>query len=301
MVLQELVGPLALHISWECDPECLVLLQRHFPQALHRGDFMEDDPKAVAELVRQTDPEGKMTIVQASAPPCPDFSRIKDDAPGKEGAEGSKFPKYCRFAKAIRDELPEHYFLQLCENVILSDQGEVEFFSQHLGLPAVIADAADYKAVSRPRLWWSSIDWTKSRHSPVTGAPLQWSKQYKLHKLHIDDWPTDLQQMETEGLEFHETVTSGRQTIPCFTTPAPTEAGRAAPRSMKGKLDPLVKSRWLSDGRCYAPWQYNNRALMKTPTETLVTHPAFVKEQLYTIYQWGGQRIQTSPTDLVTG
>ena len=87
--------------------------------------------------------------------------------------------------------------------------------------------------------------------------------------------------METEGLEFHETVTSGRQTIPCFTTPAPTEAGRAAPRSMKGKLDPLVKSRWLSDGRCYAPWQYNNPALMKTPTETLVTPPAFVKEQLH--------------------
>ena len=279
MVLQDLVGPLALHVSWECDPECLVLLQRHFPQALHRGDFLEDDPKAVAELVRQADPDAKMTIIQASAPPCPDFSRIKDDAPGKEGAEGSKFPKYCSFAKAVREELPEHYFLQLCENVILSDQGEVEFFSQQLGVPAVIADASDYKAVSRPRLWWSSIDWTKS--SPVTGAPLQWSKQYKLHKLHIDDWPTDLQHMETEGLEFHETVTSGRQTIPCFTTPAPTEAGRAAPRSMKGKLDPLVKSRWLSDGRCYAPWQYNNNALMKTPTETLVTPPAFVKEQLH--------------------
>ena len=281
MLLQDLVGPLALHVSWECDPECLVLLQRHFPQALHRGGFLDDDPKAVAELVRQADPDAKMTIIQASAPPCPDFSRIKDDAPGKEGAEGSKFPKYCSFAKAVREELPEHYFLQLCENVILSDQGEVEFFSQQLGVPAVIADASDYKAVSRPRLWWSSIDWTKSRHSPVTGAPLQWSKQYKLHKLHIDDWPTDLQHMETEGLEFHETVTSGRQTIPCFTTPAPTEAGRAAPRSMKGKLDPLVKSRWLSDGRCYAPWQYNNQALMKTPTETLVTPPAFVKEQLH--------------------
>ena len=206
-----------------------------------------------------------MTIVQASAPPCPDFSRIKDDAPGKEGAEGSKFPKYCSFAKAIRDELPDHQFLQLCENVILSDQGEVEFFAQHLGVPAVIADATDYKAVSCARLWWSSIDWTKSRHSPVTGAPLQWTKQHKLHRLHIDDWPTDLWHMETEGLEFHETITSGKQTIPCFTTPAP----RAAPRSMKGKLDPLVKSRWLSDGRCYAPWQYTNQALMKTPTETL--------------------------------
>ena len=281
MVLQDLVGPLALHVSWECDPECLVLLQRHFPQALHRGDFLDDDPKAVAELVRQADPDAKMTIIQASAPPCPDFSRIKDDAPGKEGAEGSKFPKYCSFAKAVRQELPEHHFLQLCENVILSDQGEVEFFSQQLGVPAVIADASDYKAVSRPRLWWSSIDWTKSRHSPVTGAPLQWSKQYKLHKLHMDDWPTDLEHMETEGLEFHETLTNGHQTIPCFTTPAPTEAGRAAPRSMKGKLDPLVKSRWLSDGRCYAPWQYNNNALMKTPTETLVTPPAFVKEQLH--------------------
>ena len=77
MVLQDLVGPLALHVSWECDPECLVLLQQHFPQALHRGDFLEDDPKAVAELVRQADPDAKMTIIQASAPPCPDFSRIQ--------------------------------------------------------------------------------------------------------------------------------------------------------------------------------------------------------------------------------
>lgn len=126
--------PIDLHISWECDPECLVLLNRYFPQAHHRGDFLQDDASEVAALVRGVDPGAKMTIIQAGAPPCPDFSRIRDDAPGKEGEEGSKFPRYCAFAKAVRDELPHHTFLQLCENVILSDQGEVEYFSRLLGV-----------------------------------------------------------------------------------------------------------------------------------------------------------------------
>ena len=283
MVLQDLVGPLALHVSWECDPECLILLRRYFPSAHHRGDFMQDDVTEVAALIRQVDPGAEMTIVQAGAPPCPDFSRIKEDAPGKEGLEGSKFPKYCHFSKAIRDELPDHHFLQLCENVVLADQGEVAFFAQQLGVPAILVDASDFQAVSRPRLWWSSIDWSKARRSPITGEQLHWSRQNRLHRLHIDDHPTDLEHLETEGLQFHEKILNRKCVLPCFTTPSPAEAGRAAPRKMKGKVDPLVKSRWLADGRCYAPWQYAETALMESRDGSLSVPSARVKEQLHHI------------------
>lgn len=97
MVLQDLVGPLALHVSWECDPECLILLRRHFPSAHHRGDFLQDDVTEVAALIRQVDPRAEMTIVQAGAPPCPDFSHIKEDAPGKEGWKAVSFPSTAIF------------------------------------------------------------------------------------------------------------------------------------------------------------------------------------------------------------
>ena len=57
----------------------------------------------------------------------PGFSKIRGDAPGKEGAEGSKFTRYCSFSRQIRDKLPKHNFRKLCENVILSDRSEVDF------------------------------------------------------------------------------------------------------------------------------------------------------------------------------
>ena len=228
-----------------------------------------------------TDHEGACVILQVGAPPCPDFSRIRDDAPGREGEEGAKFTQYCAFCKSIREQLPDHTFLQLCENVILADRSEVDFFSQELGIPPIIVDGADFQVVSRPRLWWSDIKWSSQQKNPLNGKQLRWSREHRLHRLHINPAPMKLEDINTNGMEFPPKVQNRTALMPCFTTPAPTAAGRAAPRKTRGRVDPLVKARWLADGRCFAPWQYHENALMVDGSGQLQVPTASVKEQIH--------------------
>ena len=281
LALQAVVGELVLHVSWECDPECILILKKHFPHAVHRGNFLEDDATAVAQLVLEYDSTGECMILQVGAPPCPDFSRIRDDAPGREGEEGAKFTQYCTFSRSIREQLPDHTFRQLCENVILSDRSEVDFFSQELGIPPIIVDGADFQVVSRPRLWWSDIQWSSQQKNPLNGQQLRWSREHRLHRLHIDPEPTSLQNINTKDVDFPPKVKERTALMPCFTTPAPTSAGRSAPRKTRGKVDPLVKARWLADGRCFAPWQYHENALMVDQAGQLQVPTASVKEQVH--------------------
>ena len=110
----------------------------------------------------------------ASAPPCPDFSSIRSDAPGLTGPEGQKFTSYCRFAREIEKGIQPRRVLHLVENVVLGDKGEADFFSDELGCQAVLIDAADFGLVSRPRLWWSGIPWLSAPTSPFTGKAGAW-------------------------------------------------------------------------------------------------------------------------------
>ena len=72
--LQELIGSPLLVISWEIDDECNKVAHHHFPSMQQRGDFMADDPKEVAAIIRRHDEHQCCRILVLSAPPCPDFS-----------------------------------------------------------------------------------------------------------------------------------------------------------------------------------------------------------------------------------
>ena len=58
-------------------------------------------------------------------------------------------------------------------------------------------------------------------------------------------------------------IVAHRQRIPCLTTPAPTSEGRPAPKRMRGQIDTMVKQRWLTDIRKYAPWAYEEHAMQQ--------------------------------------
>ena len=135
----------------------------------------------------------------------------------------------------------------------------------------MILDAADIQVVSRPRLLWSDIDWssTQTQTNPLTGQPLRWSKEHRLHRLHIDPEPTCLDSINTEDMSFPRQVEERKALMPCFATPAPTPEGSVAPRKTRGRTDPIVKARWLVDNRCYAPCQYTDNALMVDPSGQL--------------------------------
>ena len=91
----------------------------------------------------------------------------------------------------------------------------------------------------------------------------------------------EAQDLELDGYTLHEKVISHSTVLPCFTTPAPTEAGRSAPKRMKGRIDPEAKTRWLQDSRTYAPWHYAEEAMARSPEGQLVTLPTGIKEVLH--------------------
>ena len=173
LALADLVDGIDLHLSWEVDPDCLAILHKHHPAAQARGNFLEDNPQDVADTITRHDPTGKQIVLFMAAPPCPDFSRIRDDAPGSAGAEGQKFTAYCDFVADIESRIPHKRVGHLTENVVM-EKGEADFFAKKLKGNTVMADAQDFGLISRPRLWWTRVDWSHIKASPVTGQRLQW-------------------------------------------------------------------------------------------------------------------------------
>ena len=185
-VLQQLFGPLRQVIAWEIDPEAILVTKKHFPEVIHRGDFLDDEIQDIAQTVRDFNHDGKAIVIILGAPPCPDFSVIKgDEAPGSKGQEGQKFLKFAQFSRALETALSPIPVRYLVENVVLQDRAEVDFFSEALQCNAVILDAADYGITSRPRIWWSRISWPETRSHPFTHQPLQWTKNQRLYRLHV--------------------------------------------------------------------------------------------------------------------
>lgn len=226
MALQQVFGPLRRIIAWEIDPEAISVSRRHFPDIIHRGDFLDDDPQDVAQTVHDFNHDGRAVVVWLGAPPCPDFSPIKgDEAPGSKGQEGQKFIKFCTFAREVESRLHPIPVGYLVENVILQDRAEIHYFSQALDCQAIVMDAADYGMVSRPRLWWTRIPWHNVTKHPFTNHPVRWSQHQKLHRLHVGEPHQDPKSIQTEGLQFHQSVLNKQKLVPCFTTPAPSEEG----------------------------------------------------------------------------
>lgn len=203
---------------------------------------MQEDIPDLVQTVKDKDPNSEKIIVFASAPPCPDFSRVCPDAPGKEGQEGRKFVEFCKFSENVKHQLPQPVKKMLCENVVLQDKGEISYFEKALGCSAVVLDSADFGLVSRPRLFWTDIQWDHQLRHPVSDRQLRWSKYQKIPQVHIDEGYMEVNDMEMDGYQLHPRVVGHSMVLPCFTTPAPTSAGRSAPKRMKGRLDPESKT-----------------------------------------------------------
>jgi len=157
VALRDLLDSISLHITWEVDEECLKVQAARHTDAMMRGDFLKDDPLEVAKIIRQHDPQGTCLVLFASAPPYPDFSRIKENPPGSDGAEGQKFTAYCAFINQVEMNIPHKRVGHLTENVVMQ-KSEADLFSSRLDCEAVVADAQDFGLINRPRLELSAVD-----------------------------------------------------------------------------------------------------------------------------------------------
>ena len=215
-------------------------------------------------------------------PACVDYSDIKGEAaPGKSGPKGSKFVTFCKWQRDLRDRLKDRPFKRLIENVLPHRRADIQFFEQELGCEAVIWDASDFQKVSRPRVWWSDIDWrNEPRLKEILEADPQWVKHFGAWKLKCPQRATDVH--IPAGWTEPGCWAEGK-VMPCLTTPAPTDQGRDAPRSARGKMSTVVYHRWTQGNRQYAPWHYESNYMMKDEKGEWQLPPITTKETLHEI------------------
>ena len=253
----------------------------HFPNAKIRGDVLKEDANSVIEIIDRHDPHQTCMVVFLSAPPCPDFSVISDSAKGFQGTEGSKFLVYAELAKSIEQGLGGREVRHLVENVVFQQKSEAQHISEELQSSPIVLDSSDFGVIGRPRLWWTRLDWRIIKVNPLTGGPLKWGKHQHYPRLIIEGHVDEVDDFQLDGLKFHPKIQQHIARMPCLTTPAHDENGRPAPKRSKTRTDPETKSRWLSGGRQYAPWHYQEHALLKDEHNEWVVPPVHIKEQMH--------------------
>ena len=91
-------------ILWESDPELRKLASAKFPSALLREDVDKAKAEDIINDLRQIDPNTKALVIIAAGPPCPDYSRVRENAPGSAGVEGSKFVRFVELVKTLEKQ-----------------------------------------------------------------------------------------------------------------------------------------------------------------------------------------------------
>ena len=268
-------------IAWEIDSDLVKLVQEHFPDVMHRGDVDADNAEDILKAMSAIDPSNKAHIIITGGPPCKDNSRIREGPPGKNGPEGSKFVRFANLVKELEQKWSYSQATLLVENVVPENKADVRLFEQLLSAQATIHDAADFRVISRPRIWWSRIPWQELSHKPGCPYRIRWSTQHGLPRAEFDVDPDNLADYELGDLQWPTVVVEDKKTLPRLKTPSDAPEGRHAPRSCKGKIDSATQQRWLKDGRRYAPWHYVQKNLFRDKQGQLVLASANIKEQLH--------------------
>ena len=110
-----------------------------------------------------------------------------------------------------------------------------------------------------------------------------------------------MEALELGDLTFDDSVLSGRRRLPCFTTPALDENGRAAPKGCRGKIPSDAQQRWSADRRQFAPWHYVKEAMVVSSDGKLQVPPPRVKEQLHHMRGRATHRSTTAPATASLG
>ena len=262
LALHQLGANVSHCFRWETDQSCNQLPHSLFPTT-HMGAVEDFDIEQLAAIIQDIPNHERHIILFTGGPPCKDYSNIKQHQPGRAGSQGSLFDT----ALSIRDDIQNrwpHQSLTLLENVVPHPEVRDDFdqLSHSMGLRPVLIDAADGQIISRPRIWWASVDWeslpaTLSRHTPwqlsldtqlfppVLFNPIAAELQPDCHIRDFDP-PSVL----THGQLFH-----------CLTTQASTDEGRPPPRSQQ--LPDDTWQRWQADHKQFAPWQYQQKYLVR--------------------------------------
>ena len=155
---------------------------------------------------------------------------------------------------------------------------DVEFFSKQLRAEALVLDASSFRLISRPRVCWARLNGSCFKNNPVAGQPFKWSKHHGIRKLLPEVPKDDPSNVSMQDLSIHASVLDGSKLLPCLVTTAPNEEGREPPKQMWGQVSPEVRQRWLAGLRQYAPWMFEETAMVRHSQNELTLLPAEVKD-----------------------
>ena len=188
-------------------------------------------------------------VLCSGGPPCTDHSRTRGAAaPGAKGDEGRKLGDYALWIAQFCTLAPWQV-CSLVEHVIPHDVGPTLEQLAPLRQPSFIVDPIDVGPVRRPRLWTTNL--------PLeAGGDVRWGKYDGLWRLYLPGPKTTIADIDTNGWQFSQAVQQGKATVPTLLTPAPSDAGRPAPKGSLRKCSQQAIERWEADGRQYAPWLY---------------------------------------------
>ena len=255
----------ALHTFWwETDPACIQHFERTFNiNHTFMGDVWNIDIRELVDTIRAHAIPGTRILI-TTAPPCKDHSKIRDSPPGLQGQDGSLLQHMVDIEWSIRLSIPEHPIDSLMENVLPHDSIQEHFddITEQWGTTPIVLDAADGHMVSRPRLWWNTIQWEPVQEMISSQTPWQltWTEHPPYTKLH-NPIAADLQpNIQTKGWETPNILTQGGL-FHCLTTQAINDTGRPPPQHTD--VDQTTWARWEQGQRQFPPWQYRPQYLTR--------------------------------------
>ena len=255
----------ALHTFWwETDPACI----QHFEQTFNinhtfMGDVWNIDIRELVDTIRAHAIPGTRILI-TTAPPCKDHSKIRDSPPGLQGQDGSLLQHMVDIEWSIRLSIPEHPIDSLMENVLPHDSIQEHFddITDQWGTTPIVLDAADGHMVSRPSLWWNTIQWEPVQEMISSQTPWQltWTEHPPYTKLH-NPIAADLQpNIQMKGWETPNILTQGGL-FHCLTTQAINDTGRPPPQHTD--VDQATWARWEQGQKQFPPWQYRPQYLTR--------------------------------------
>ena len=229
-----------LTLSCEIDPACIQFVTQQF-SSVPMGDVAEFDIECVVQHIEATLQGQQYVMVITAGPPCPDFSSIRDNPKGTEGASGWLFKHMLGVEHQLRKRFQNIPIETVFENVVPHPavRDNLLELTTPLAMAPIVVDASDSGLIHRKRLWWTTISWNNIDEKPPRLTPwsLTWNSDDGWDRLH-NPLAAELQQpIITEGYSLPRCLHTIRN---CFIVSLHqhllTWAGRNHDRPVLGQL-----------------------------------------------------------------
>ena len=178
--LQPEVPPPLAYISWEVDPDLQTLTSKAW-NVNERGDMFQETFQDMESVLDGLDPDRSAAVILTVSPTHLDFT----ETIGKDGNhEGDISPAVLdEWLLRLQHHLGGRPIKRLIQCTVPHRNWDVASLEHQLKRHAVIMDAAEFGRVSRPRVWWSDVDWNHPTVTETLGPALKWKQLWGAWKI----------------------------------------------------------------------------------------------------------------------